>query len=151
MTSDGGLFGGIYARGAVAAELSDRAWLQAMLDVEAALARACAAEGLIPGLAAEEIAAACRADGFDMAQLGREAADSATPVVGLVKALRAAVPEPAREHVHLGATSQDVADTALMLIARRALDPLLEDARGSAVAAARLAATHRDTAMIGRT
>jgi 3-carboxy-cis,cis-muconate cycloisomerase len=151
LTSDTGLFGGIYARGAVAAELTDRAWLQAMLDVEAALARGCAAEGLIPGLAAEEIAAACRADAFDVAQLGREAADSATPVVGLVKALRAAVPEPAREHVHLGATSQDVADTALMLIARRALGPLLDDALAAADAAARLADAHRDTPMIGRT
>ena len=75
--------------------MSDRAWLQAMLDVEAALARACAAESLIPGLAADEIADACRADRFDLAALGRDAADSATPVVALVKALRAAVAEPA--------------------------------------------------------
>ncbi len=151
MTSDSGLFGGIYARGAVAAEVSDRAWLQAMLDVEAALARACAAESLIPGLAADEIAAACRADRFDIAELGRAAADSATPVVALVKALRAAVAEPARQHVHLGATSQDIADTALMLIARRSLVPLLDDARAAAGAAAGLAEAHRDTPMIGRT
>jgi 3-carboxy-cis,cis-muconate cycloisomerase len=145
------LFGGIYARGGAAAELSDRAWLQAMLDVEAALARACAAEGLIPGLAADEIAAACRADRFDIAALGRDAADSATPVVALVKALRAAVPEPAREHVHLGATSQDIADTAMMLIAVRALGPLLEDAGAAADAAAGLAFEYRDTPMLGRT
>ncbi len=151
MTSEGGLFGGIYARGAVAAEVSDGAWLQAMLDAEAALARACAAESLIPGLAAEEIAAACRAEAFDLAQLGRDAADSATPVVALVKALRAAVPEAAREHVHFGATSQDITDTALMLVARRALVPLLEDARAAADAAAGLAEHHRDTPMIGRT
>jgi 3-carboxy-cis,cis-muconate cycloisomerase len=143
--------GGIYARGAVAAQLSDLAWLQAMLDAEAALARACAAEGLIPGLAAEEIAAACDARRFDIAALGRDAADSATPVVGLVKALRAAVAEPARDHVHLGATSQDIADTALMLVAHRALGPLLEDARAAADAAAGLAQAYRDTPMIGRT
>jgi 3-carboxy-cis,cis-muconate cycloisomerase len=151
LTSEGGLFGGIYARGAAAAQLTDGAWLQAMLDVEAALARACAAEGLIPGLAAEEITAACRAEAFDLAALGREAADTATPVVGLVRALRAAVPEPAREHVHLGATSQDISDTAMMLIARRALVPLLEDARAAAEAAAVLARAHRDSPMIGRT
>jgi 3-carboxy-cis,cis-muconate cycloisomerase len=151
LTSETGLFGGIYARGAVAAEVSDRAWLQAMLDAEAALARACAAEGLIPGLAADEIAAACRAERFDIAALGRAAADSATPVVALVKALRAAVAEPAREHVHLGATSQDIADTALMLIAHRALGPLVQDARAAADAAAALAQAHRDTPMIGRT
>jgi 3-carboxy-cis,cis-muconate cycloisomerase len=151
LTSDDALFGGIYARGAVAAEVSDRAWLQAMLDVEAALARACAAEGLIPGLAADEIASACRAEAFDIAALGREAADSATPVVALVKALRAAVSEPAREHVHLGATSQDISDTAMMLVARRALVPLLADAGAAADATAELARAHRDTPMIGRT
>jgi 3-carboxy-cis,cis-muconate cycloisomerase len=151
LTSDGLLFGGIYARGAVAAQLSDRACLQAMLDVEAALARACAGEGLIPDRAAGEIAAACRAEAFDLAQLGRDAADSATPVVGLVTALRAAVSEASREHVHLGATSQDISDTALMLLAHRALGPLLQDARGAADAAAGLAAAHRDTPMIGRT
>jgi 3-carboxy-cis,cis-muconate cycloisomerase len=151
LTSETGLFGGIYARGAVAAQVSDGAWLQAMLDAEAALARACAAESLIPGLAAEEIATACRAEAFDLAQLGRDAADSATPVVALVKALRAAVSEAAREHVHLGATSQDISDTALMLVARRALAPLLDDARVAADAAAGLAEHHRDTPMIGRT
>jgi len=150
LTSEG-LFGGIYARGAVAAEVTDRAWLQAMLDVEAALARACAAESLIPGLAADEIAEACRAERFDIQELGRAAADSATPVVALVKALRAAVAEPAREHVHLGATSQDISDTAMMLIARRALIPLLDDARAAADAAAELARTYRDAPMIGRT
>ena len=153
MTSEAGsgLFGGIYARGAAAAEVSDRAWLQAMLDAEAALARACAAEELIPGLAADEIAAACRAERFDIAALGRDGADSATPVVALVKALRAAVSEPAREHVHLGATSQDIADTALMLVAQRALGPILQDAGAAADAAAALAQAHRDTPMIGRT
>jgi 3-carboxy-cis,cis-muconate cycloisomerase len=151
LTSEPGLFGGIYARGAVAAELTDDAWLQAMLDVEAALARACALEELIPAGAADEIAAACRAERFDLAELARDTAASATPVVGLVTALRAQVSETARDHVHLGATSQDVLDTALMLIARRALEPLLDDARAAADAAAGLAAEHRATPMIGRT
>lgn len=151
MTSESSLLGGIYARGRAAAELTDRAWLQAMLDVEAALARACAAEGLIPAEAAESIAAAGRAENFDVADLAREAARHASPVVGLVAALRAAVPADAAEHVHLGATSQDVLDTAFMLVARRALAPLLDDAGGAAEAAARLAAEHRTTPMIGRT
>jgi 3-carboxy-cis,cis-muconate cycloisomerase len=151
LTSESGLFGGIYARGPAAAALTDRAWLQAMLDVEAALARAGAAEGVIPTAAAESIAAACRAADFDLQALAREAARHASPVVGLVRALREAVPESAREHVHAGATSQDVLDTALMLMAGRALDSLLDDARGAADAAARLAAEHRATPMIGRT
>ena len=51
-----GLFDALYARGPVAAQTDGRAWLAAMLDVEAALARACAAEGLIPAPSAEAIA-----------------------------------------------------------------------------------------------
>jgi 3-carboxy-cis,cis-muconate cycloisomerase len=145
------LFGGIYARGRVAAEVDDRAWLQAMLDVEAALARACAREGVIPAEAADAIAAACRADAFDIAELGRQTAESATPVVPLVRALREAVGEDVAEHVHHGATSQDVVDTAMMLIACRALEPLLEDAAAAADAAAVLADRHRETPIAGRT
>jgi 3-carboxy-cis,cis-muconate cycloisomerase len=141
------LFDGIYARGATAAQVSDAAWLQAMLDVEAGLVVAAGA----PAAAARQIAAACRAGGFDMAALAAETARNATPVVGLVAALRAAVPESARGYVHAGATSQDIIDTALMLVARRALEPLLADAREAAGHAADLAVTHRHTPMIGRT
>jgi 3-carboxy-cis,cis-muconate cycloisomerase len=149
-TSDG-LFDGIYARGDVAAAVGGRAWLQAMLDVEGALARACAREGLIPDDAAEAIAAACRAGDFDLAALARETADHASPVVPLVRALREAVGGDTAEHVHHGATSQDVVDTAAMLVARRALDPLLRDSRAAMDAAARLADRHRATPVMGRT
>ncbi len=141
------LFDGIYARGDVAAQVSDVAWLQAMLDVEAALAVAVDA----PAEAAQQIAAAGRAERFDLDALGREAARHATPVVGLVAALRDAVPESAREYVHAGATSQDIVDTAMMLVAHRALAPLLREARAAADAAASLAERHRDTPMIART
>ncbi len=72
-------------------------------------------------------------------------------MVPLVARLRAAVPEAVRPDVHLGATSQDIVDTALMLMARRALAPVLADAAGAADAAAGLAGAHRTTAMIGRT
>ncbi len=141
------LFDGIYARGETAAQISDVAWLQAMLDVEAALAVAVDA----PAEAVRQIVEACRADRFDMGALAAEAARNATPVVGLVAALRDAVPESAREYVHAGATSQDIVDTALMVVAKRALEPLLADARGCAAAAATLARDHRHTPMIGRT
>jgi 3-carboxy-cis,cis-muconate cycloisomerase len=73
-------------------------------------------------------------------------------VVGLVRALRSVVrPDSFAEFVHHGATSQDVLDTAMMLVARRALDPLLLDARSAAGAAAALADAHRATPMAGRT
>lgn len=141
------LFGGIYARGGVAAQVSDRAWLQAMLDVEAALARACARAALITDESAERIAAACRVDEFDLAELGRAAAQHASPVVGLARELK----RRAGDEVHLGATSQDIVDTAMMLVARRALTPLLEDVIAAADATAALAREHRDTPMMGRT
>ena len=122
-----------------------------MLDVEAALARACALERLIPAGAAETIAAACRSERFDLGQLAQETADAATPVIALVRALRDALPPEVAAHVHHGATSQDVVDTAAMLVAVRALRPLVDDAAAAAEAAARLADTHRRTLAPGRT
>jgi 3-carboxy-cis,cis-muconate cycloisomerase len=141
----------MYARGEAAAAVQDRAWLQAMLDVEAALARACAAEGLIPAHAAQAIAHAAQAERVDLAAIARGVADSATPVGALVAALRDAVGDEAAPHVHAGATSQDVLDTAAMLVAHRALGPLLADAAAAADAAATLAGAHRATPMAGRT
>src|SRR4051812_16804845 len=140
-----GLFTGISARGGVAAAVGDAAWLRAMLDVEAALARANARAGLIPPAAADAIAAACDAADLDPAAIGREATRSATPVMPLVAALRARLAASDAEHVHHGATSQDVVDSAAMLVARRALAPLLEDARAAAERCAALAAEHRAT------
>lgn len=145
------MFDGTYARGGASRAVSGEAWLTAMLDVEAALARACAAEGLITGAQAGSIAAACVPGAFDREALEREGAEHATPVVGLVAALRERVGPGAADAVHLGATSQDVVDTAAMLVARRALACVLEDAAGAADAAAALARTHRRTPMMART
>jgi 3-carboxy-cis,cis-muconate cycloisomerase len=154
-TSDptpGGLFDGVLARGPVRDAVSDQAWLQAMLDAEAALARALSLAGSIDPAAAESIVRACRAETFDIAAIGRDAADSGNPVVPLVQALRTAIEEPAVAGlVHRGATSQDILDTAAMLVAHRALGPLLEDLVAGADAAATMAAGHRDTLMAGRT
>jgi 3-carboxy-cis,cis-muconate cycloisomerase len=149
--SGGGLFGGVLARGRVPAELSDRAWLQAMLDVEAALAAAQARAGLIGADDARAIASACHAERFDAGAIGAEAAKTGNPVVPLVKALTDAVDGPAAGHVHRGATSQDILDSAAMLVAHRALGPLLDDLEASSAAAAALAAAHRETVMAGRT
>ncbi|GAA1842153.1 3-carboxy-cis,cis-muconate cycloisomerase [Asanoa iriomotensis] len=133
------------------AAVADDAWLRAMLDTEAALAAASAEAGVIPADAGAAIVAACAALAPDPAALGRAAAAHATPVVPLVAAIRDAVPEAARAHVHTGATSQDVLDTATMLVTRRALAALLSDVEGAAAAAADLAKAHRDTPMAGRT
>lgn len=119
------MFGGLYARGGVAAAVSDAAWLTAMLDVEAALGG--------PRVTASEI---------DIAALGREAAEHASPIVPLAERFL---------DTHRGATSQDILDTAMMLVAARAREPLLADARAAADAAAALAARWREAPVMGRT
>src|SRR4051812_4326377 len=145
------LLGRLFARGAAAGAATDEALLQAMLDVEAALARAWAGAGAFSPAAAEVIAGACRAERFDVSALAAEAARHAQPVVGLVAALRDAVGPESAAHVHRGATSQDVLDSALMLVARRALESLLDDLAAAAEACAGLAEAHAATPMIGRT
>jgi 3-carboxy-cis,cis-muconate cycloisomerase len=131
--------------------VSDAAWVQAMLDVEAALARVESRLGIIPISAADAIVAHCQVAEFDIAELGRKAVDAANPVVPLVSALRARVPKDAASFVHYGATSQDILDTAMMLIARRALDLILQDLARAAATTAALADRHRSTVMAART
>ncbi|SCF22228.1 3-carboxy-cis,cis-muconate cycloisomerase [Micromonospora chokoriensis] len=145
------LLGGVSGAPDVDTELSDRSLLQAMLDAEAALARATADVGILPPPAAEAIVEQCRADRYDPGALGRAADAAGNPVVALVGELTAAVPEHARGWVHFGATSQDVLDTALVLVSVRALDPLLRHLDAAVDAAARLADTHRDTVLVART
>ena len=146
-----GLFGQILGRGPAAVATSDESWLAALLEVETALARAQADVGLISRADAQAIELACRSSSFDIETIGREASASGNPVVPLVRHLRQAVGEPAGDQVHLGATSQDILDTATMLVARRSVDAILVDLARAADAAARLAAAHRDTLMAART
>lgn len=145
------LFAALAARGPVTEQVDGTAWLRAMLDVEAALARATAAAGLIPDRAARAIARACADEAaYDLVELGREAALGGNPVIPLVRSIeRRAAADGA--HVHHGATSQDVLDTALVLVARRALAVLLDDLHEVTAVAAGLAAEHRDTVVAGRT
>ncbi len=144
-----GLFGGVFARGGV--EAGDTAWLQAMLDAEAGLARALERAGLAPAGSGEAVTATAKADNFDPNELGELAALTGNPVPGLARALARRVPQTAVSAVHRGATSQDILDTAAMLLAKRAIDVMLTDLAQVAEAAAGLAEAHRASIMIGRT
>lgn len=133
---------------------SDRAVLEAMLDFEAALARVEARLGIIPSATADAIASAARADSFDIAQLSRDTFRAGTPGIPLAKTLtekvRAANPDAAK-FVHWGATSQDVADTALILLLKQARPLLLEDCARLEAALRNLSNQHEGTVMLGRT
>jgi 3-carboxy-cis,cis-muconate cycloisomerase len=144
-------FTGIFVPDAIRAATSDVAWLQAMLDFEAALAAAEAEAGLIPKEAAEAIAAACDAGAFDPEAIAREARSTGIPVVPLVAALRSKLDDEAAGFAHRGATSQDVMDTAGMLVASRALELIDADLNAVAAACAGLAEEHRGTLVAGRT
>jgi len=148
----GGLFDGVLSRGPVGAAVSPSAWPRALLEVEAALALAGADTGAVPPEAAKAIAVACEDDAaYDAGALGRAAAAAGNPVVPLVQAVRAVVGGDAAAWVHLGATSQDVLDSAASLLSRRALALVAADLAAAADAAAGLARRHRDDPALGRT
>ena len=144
-----GLFGGVFARSD--AETGDVAWLQAMLDAEAGLARALERAGLAPAGAGAAVTTAAQAGHFQVDELGELAALTGNPVPGLARALARMVPPPAARAVHQGAASQDILDTAAMLLARRVIAVVLADLATAADAAAALVGEHRSTIMIGRT
>ncbi|WP_326699055.1 3-carboxy-cis,cis-muconate cycloisomerase [Streptomyces sp. NBC_01754] len=153
--ADVGLLSPVQAGSAVEGLTGDAAYVRAMLDAEVALVRAQATLGLAPGHAADAVAAAAGLPGrFDARDLALRSRSGGNPVIPLVLDLTAAVREADQEaaaYVHRGATSQDVLDTATMLVASRALGPVLDDLGRVADALGRLAAEHRDTAMPGRT
>jgi 3-carboxy-cis,cis-muconate cycloisomerase len=147
------LFAGLFAHGDTAAEVSDRALLVALVEVELALLEALADCGLAPAEAAREFRDAVAADrlAVDMDELGRGTGEQGTPVPALLRALRRQLSDTAAAHLHKGATSQDVIDTAIMLVAARALDRLLSDLRAAADACAALVERHRGAIVPGRT
>lgn len=144
------MFGSMFGTPQATARTGQTGWLQAMLDFEAALARAEADAGVVPRGAAEDIAAHCRAELFDAESIAGRAGGSATPVIALVGDLGELVDPASKPFVHRGATSQDVLDTAAMLISRDVVDLVLADLRAAAEECARLAVQHRRTVLIAR-
>jgi 3-carboxy-cis,cis-muconate cycloisomerase len=151
--ASGRLFAGLFAHGEAAAQVSDRALVEAMVEVETALLGALADLELAPAEAAAELAeavAAGRLD-LDLDELGRGTGQQGTPIPALLKALRRELSDGASAHLHKGATSQDVIDTAIMLVSRRALDGVLAELSGAADACADLVQQHREAIAPGRT
>jgi len=154
MLPETGILAPGWAGTGVDALVSDEAWVQGMLDAEAALARAQAGLGVIPASAATVIADCCRVDKLDLAVIAQGVRATANPVVALVSQLTAVVAdadETAADYVHRGSTSQDILDSGMMLVTARALDRIERDLSRCAGALAGLVGRHRDTVMVGRT
>jgi len=133
------------------AAVSDEAWVEAMLEAERALANAEALAGVVPAHLAGAIAEACRVELFDVFAVLSEGHGSGTPAEPLVRALREVIGGEAADWVHYGATSQDIVDSAAMLVVRRALSLVSDDLDRVVRACATLAEAHRETPMAART
>jgi 3-carboxy-cis,cis-muconate cycloisomerase len=150
----GELFRPIFVPERFSEVVSGRAWIRAMLEAEGALAVAQARAGLIPRQAAETIVSCCDPDRFEPEEIGRKGRAQGNPVPPLVRALTEEVSRTSEDtagNVHKGATSQDIMDTAAMLVCRNALGLILAEIDGISAACAGLADNYRDTIMPGRT
>lgn len=135
----------------MSAIFNGRTLVQRMLDFEAALARAQARAGMMPGAAVQAIGAKCRVDLFDVDALFRDGAEAGTLAVPLVGRLTDLVVGEAKKFVHWGTTTQDAVDTAVMLQIKDGLDLLIGRLLEVGAACASLAERHRRTPMAGRT
>ena len=149
--ADSAVWGTLYGTDAMRGAVGEMAFLQRMLDVEAALARAQAGLGIVPAEAARAITAAASAERLDLPKLAAATRTTGYPVVGLVKQLGALAGEDAARWTHWGATTQDILDTALVLALRDAFGLIRTDLDATIAALAARAREHRDTVMAGRT
>jgi 3-carboxy-cis,cis-muconate cycloisomerase len=147
---DSALLGPLFATDAMRAVFSDRARIAAMLRMEAALARAEARLGLVPDALAPAIAA-IGPDAFDLPEIGDQTVLSGVPTIPFVKAVQQKLPKELEPFFHKGATTQDIADTALVLQMRAAFALIARDLDAVLDRFAELAREHRSTPCVGRT
>ncbi len=149
--ADSQVFGALYATDEIRTLFSDHAHLQLMLDIEAALARAESKLGLVPARVADAIGRAARVENLRLDYIADSTRRVGYPVVAVVKELGRIAGDEAARYIHLGATTQDILDTALVLQLRRAFAIVRRDLIALARVLADRAARFRDTPMAGRT
>jgi len=153
---DAGLLSPVSASPVVAALTGDRAVLAAILKVEAAWAAVLDEAGLAPAGSAAVVAAAADVQRYDVGGLAVRAQGGGNPVIPLLADLREQVRNldtaglGAVRAVHTSLTSQDVLDSALMVLAAGAIRELLAELRSATAALAGLAETHGHTLCVAR-
>jgi 3-carboxy-cis,cis-muconate cycloisomerase len=147
---DSAVFRDIFTTPAMRAVFSDENRVQKYLDFEAALARAQARLKIIPQQACDEIVKHCTADKIDMAKLKEATERIGYPVLPVVQQLVKLCKDGLGEWSHWGATTQDITDTATVMVLREALDIVEKEIDGICDALAALAEKYRDTPMAGR-
>ncbi|MFC4224740.1 lyase family protein [Lysinibacter cavernae] len=151
---DQGLLSPLWVDSAAARLSSDRSIVQAMLTVESEWMGVLAANGLADPAFIAVVEEAANADLYDLDQIARDAQGGGNPLIPTLGQLRRRVAETspaAAARIHAAATSQDIVDTALMLVCRDVLTALLDDSAVAAEALAAIAAQHSETIMVART
>jgi adenylosuccinate lyase len=149
--TDSALYRHLWGTEETRAIFGEQGRLQGWLDVIAALARAQAAEGVIPAAAAQAIGEHAQAGLIDLDFAADQTRETSHSVLGLIRALQAVLPADAREYVYAGATVQDVTDTWTSLAIRRTGALVWRDLRRIEDQLLTLAVAHRSTVMAGRT
>lgn len=149
--TDSAMYGHLWGTPAVRAVFEERSRLQGWLDVLAALARAQAAEGLVPPTAAAAITAKARVDALDLAAVAAGTRATGHSTLGLIRGLADVLPDDVHPYVYVGATVQDVTDTWTALALRTVLGQVRGDLLAAEDLALGLAERHRDTVLAGRT
>ncbi len=149
--ADSAIFGALYGTDEIRELFSDRTHLQFMLDVEAALARAEAKLGLVPAAVAKAITDSARVENLQLDYVADSTRRVGYPVAAIVKELGRVAGAEAARFIHLGATTQDILDTAIVLQLRSAFAILRRDILALARSLATRAVRYRDTPMAGRT
>jgi adenylosuccinate lyase len=149
--ADSRIYGHLWTTPEVSALFTDEGRTQAWLDILAALAQAQADVGLVPPAAADAIHAHAHVSEVDLEFVAEQTRVSGHSTVGLIRALRASLPEHAREWVYYGATVQDLSDTWFAVVFKALGDIAERDVTRMRDSALDLAGQHRSTPMCGRT
>ena len=144
------IFSPLFSDAEISALLTDEAFVSALVEVEAALARAQARVGVIPAAAAERISRVKAAD-IDITALTKGTIRSGFPIIALVQQMRRQAGEEAAPYVHWGATTQDIMDSASVLQMRAAIELFKPAILNIIRRLSELARRHRTTVMAGRT
>ncbi len=150
LLGDWAIYRAFYTDGDIAAVASETACIAVWLRFEQAVALAQADLGLVPAAAAAAIAALAPAD-IDREALVSETAVVGRPILPLVNAIRRALPEPHRVHVHRGLTTQDAIDTGHAILLRDASRVVDGRLAGLLAKLAGIVRAHAETPMLGRT
>jgi adenylosuccinate lyase len=149
--SDSTMYGHLWGTPAVRAIFDERARLQSWLEVLATLARAQAAEGIVPAGAAAAITASARVELLDLELVAEQTRRSGHSTLGLIRALEQVLPAEVHQHIYVGATVQDLTDTWTSLALRATGVEVWRDLRRVEDLLLDLAERHRDTVVSGRT